>query len=49
VTQIAGIGKAAASPLPRPQGLAGALAAPVLGMGMAIYDHIVAKLTDGGP
>jgi hypothetical protein len=35
------------SPVPRPHGLAGALAAPVLGMGMAIYDHIVGKLADG--
>ena len=35
--------------VPRPQGLMGALAAPVLGMGMAVYDHIVAKLTDGRP
>jgi hypothetical protein len=32
-----------------PQGLMGALAAPVLGMGMAVYDHIVEKLTDGRP
>jgi len=37
------------SPVPRPQGLGGALAAPVLGMGMAVYDHIVAKLTSGRP
>jgi alkylation response protein AidB-like acyl-CoA dehydrogenase len=37
------------SSVPTPQGLAGALAAPVLGMGMAVYDHIVAKLTDGKP
>jgi 3-hydroxy-9,10-secoandrosta-1,3,5(10)-triene-9,17-dione monooxygenase len=37
------------APVPRPQGLAGALAAPVLGMGMAVYDHIVAKLTVGRP
>jgi len=36
-------------PVPMPQGLMGALAAPVLGMGMAIYDHVVAKLTDGRP
>lgn len=39
----------ALAPLPRPQGLAGALAGPVLGMGMAVYDHIVAKLTEGRP
>jgi alkylation response protein AidB-like acyl-CoA dehydrogenase len=36
-------------PVPMPQGLAGALAAPVLRMGMAVYDHIVKKLTDGRP
>ncbi|MER5224481.1 acyl-CoA dehydrogenase family protein [Streptomyces flaveus] len=39
----------ALAPVPRPQGLAGALAAPVLGMGMAVYDHIVAKLAEGRP
>jgi 3-hydroxy-9,10-secoandrosta-1,3,5(10)-triene-9,17-dione monooxygenase len=39
----------ALAPLPTPQGLAGALAAPVLGMGMAVYDHIVSKLTGGRP
>ena len=40
------------SPVPTPQGLQGlqgALAGPVLGMGMAVYDHIVEKLTDGRP
>ena len=37
------------SPVPRPQGLMGTLAAPVLGMGMAIYDHIVGKLAEGRP
>ncbi|NBH12152.1 acyl-CoA dehydrogenase [Amycolatopsis sp. SID8362] len=35
--------------VPKPQGLMGALAAPVLGMGMAIYDHVVAKLSGGRP
>jgi alkylation response protein AidB-like acyl-CoA dehydrogenase len=35
--------------VPMPQGLMGALAGPVLGMGMAVYDHIVEKLTDGKP
>ncbi|MFG1643348.1 acyl-CoA dehydrogenase family protein [Amycolatopsis sp. NPDC049252] len=35
--------------VPKPQGLMGALAAPVLGMGMAIYDHVVAKLGAGRP
>jgi alkylation response protein AidB-like acyl-CoA dehydrogenase len=35
--------------VPKPQGLMGALAAPVLGMGMAIYDHVVAKLRGGRP
>jgi 3-hydroxy-9,10-secoandrosta-1,3,5(10)-triene-9,17-dione monooxygenase len=33
----------------RLQGLMGSLAAPALGMGMAVYDHIVAKLTEGRP
>jgi 3-hydroxy-9,10-secoandrosta-1,3,5(10)-triene-9,17-dione monooxygenase len=37
------------TPAIRVQGLMGALAAPALGMGMAIYDHIVEKLTDGRP
>ncbi|WP_103340041.1 acyl-CoA dehydrogenase family protein [Amycolatopsis sp. CA-126428] len=35
--------------VPKPQGLMGALAAPVLGMGMGIYDHVVAKLSAGRP
>lgn len=35
--------------VPKPQGLMGALAAPVLGMGMAIYDHVVEKLNGGRP
>jgi alkylation response protein AidB-like acyl-CoA dehydrogenase len=35
--------------VPKPQGLMGALAAPVLGMGMAIYDHVVEKLSGGRP
>lgn len=35
--------------VPKPQGLMGALAAPVLGMGMAIYDHVVEKLRSGRP
>jgi len=35
--------------VPKPQGLMGALAAPVLGMGMAIYDHVVEKLVNGRP
>ncbi|WP_410574388.1 hypothetical protein [Amycolatopsis sp. cmx-4-61] len=35
--------------VPKPQGLMGALAAPVLGMGMGPYDHIVAKLSGGRP
>jgi alkylation response protein AidB-like acyl-CoA dehydrogenase len=35
--------------VPKPQGLMGALAAPVLGMGMAIYDHVVAKLSGDRP
>ncbi|ADJ49083.1 acyl-CoA dehydrogenase [Amycolatopsis mediterranei S699] len=41
----------ASTPLsvPKPQGLMGALAAPVLGMGMGLYDHIVAKLSAGRP
>jgi len=39
----------ALAPLPMPQALMGALAAPVLGMGMAIYDHVVEKLTGGRP
>ena len=35
---------------PRPQGLGtGLLAATMLGMGMAVYDHIVGKLTEGRP
>ncbi|GAA2554087.1 acyl-CoA dehydrogenase family protein [Winogradskya consettensis] len=38
-----------ATDLPRPQGLMGTLSAPVLGMGMALYDHIVATLTAGRP
>jgi 3-hydroxy-9,10-secoandrosta-1,3,5(10)-triene-9,17-dione monooxygenase len=42
-------GLPALSPVPRPQGLAGALAAPALGMGMAVYDRIVAKLAEGRP
>ena len=37
------------SSVPKPQGLMGALAAPVLGMGMAIYDHVVEKLSGGRP
>jgi len=43
--------KGASAPVgvPRPQGLMGALAAPVLGMGMAIYDHVVEKLRNGRP
>ena len=35
--------------VPTPDALMGALAGPVLGMGMALYDHVVAKLTDGRP
>ena len=35
--------------VPTPDGVMGALAGPVLGMGMAVYDHIVAKLTGGKP
>jgi alkylation response protein AidB-like acyl-CoA dehydrogenase len=35
--------------VPAPQGLMGALAAPVLGMGMAAYDHVTQKLADGKP
>jgi 3-hydroxy-9,10-secoandrosta-1,3,5(10)-triene-9,17-dione monooxygenase len=35
--------------VPKPQGLMGALAAPVLGMGMALYDHVVEKLSGGRP
>jgi alkylation response protein AidB-like acyl-CoA dehydrogenase len=38
-----------ATRVPAPQGLMGALAAPVLGMGMAAYDHITQKLVDGKP
>ncbi|HUN38333.1 MAG TPA: acyl-CoA dehydrogenase family protein [Trebonia sp.] len=37
------------SSVPMPEGLMGALAAPLLGMGMSVYDHIVEKLTDGKP
>lgn len=33
--------------LPRPQGLDSTLAGPLLGMGMAVYDHVVAKLSEG--
>ncbi|VVJ17661.1 acyl-CoA dehydrogenase-like [Amycolatopsis camponoti] len=41
----------ASTPLsvPKPQGLMGALAAPVLGMGMALHDHVVEKLRAGRP
>lgn len=35
--------------VPKPQGLMGALAAPVLGMGMAIYDRVVERLGAGRP
>lgn len=38
------------APVPRPQGLGAALlVATVLGMGMAVYDHIAGKLTEGRP
>lgn len=42
-------GTSTSAGVPRPQGLMGALAAPVLGMGMATYDHIVEKLSNGRP
>jgi alkylation response protein AidB-like acyl-CoA dehydrogenase len=42
-------GTSASAGVPKPQGLMGALAAPVLGMGMAIYDHVVEKLGNGRP
>ena len=35
--------------VPTPDALMGALAGPVLGMGMALYDHVVEKLADGRP
>jgi 3-hydroxy-9,10-secoandrosta-1,3,5(10)-triene-9,17-dione monooxygenase len=53
VLLMSGANRAATSSLstdlPRPQGLIAAMAGPVLGMGMAMYDDIVARLTAGRP